>query len=148
MTKNDAPRIDKFLDFYNQLSGGKMQLLQQIYHPDVEFIDPVQQIQGLAALTAYFNHAYARLQHCSFTGQERMEQQQQGFLSWQMQFSHPAIGRGNMIEVTGCSVLRWQDNLIIYHRDYYDLDQMVFQHIPVLGWLTAKVKQQMNTTAR
>jgi len=148
MTIPGTPRIDKFLDFYNRLSAENLQLLQQLYHPDVVFIDPVHQLSGLQALTAYFDHAYARLTHCSFNAQERMEQPLQGFVSWQMQFAHPAIGKGKLIDVAGCSVLHWQDELIIYHRDYYDLNQMVFQHLPVLGWLTSKVKQQMSSAAR
>lgn len=142
-----TPRVDKFLAFYNSLSSENLQLLQQLYHPDVEFIDPVHQLRGIAALTKYFNHAYARLQRCTFSAQQSMEQQQQAFISWQMQFSHTAIGAGKMIDVAGCSVLQYQDELIIYHRDYYDLDQMVFQHLPMLGWLTGKVKQQMSKTA-
>lgn len=138
-----APRIEQFLAFYNGLSSQNMQKLQQLYHADVSFIDPVHELHGRNALTEYFDHAYARLQHCEFTGLQQMEHGEQGFLSWQMQFSHPAIGKGKTIIVHGCSVLRWQDGLIIYHRDYYDLNEMVFRHLPVIGWLTTKVKQRM-----
>jgi limonene-1,2-epoxide hydrolase len=138
-----TPRIDSFIIFYNALSGSNLQQLEQVYHPAVVFTDPVHKIQGIAALKQYFSHAYARLQQCTFAGQNSIEAQDEGFLSWTMQFSHPAIGNGKMIEVAGCTVLRWQDGLIIYHRDYYDLNEMVFQHLPVLGWLTDKVKRRM-----
>lgn len=139
-----VPRTEQFLAFYNDLSSQNMHKLQHFYHADVTFIDPVQQIQGREALTEYFDHMYARLQHCEFTPVQQMEQDDQGFISWQMQFSHPAIGNGKTILVHGCSVLRWHDEgQIIYHRDYYDLHDMVFRHVPVIGWLTAKVRQRM-----
>ncbi|HBN88343.1 MAG TPA: nuclear transport factor 2 family protein, partial [Rheinheimera sp.] len=38
-----------------------------------------------------------------------------------------------------------QNELITYHRDYYDLTEMVYQHLPIIGWLTAKVKQRMSS---
>jgi limonene-1,2-epoxide hydrolase len=138
-----APRIAQFLNFYNGLSSHNMQLLDSLYHTDVVFIDPVHEIHGRKALNQYFEHAYARLQHCEFSGSACMEQADQGFLSWRMRFAHQAIGNGKIIEVEGCTVLRWQDGLIIYHRDYYDLNDMVYRHLPVLGWLTGKVKQRM-----
>ncbi|CAM5224665.1 transcriptional regulator [Alishewanella longhuensis] len=59
-----------------------------------------------------------------------------------MCLSHPAIGKGKEITVHGCSALRWQDDQIIYHRDYYDLTEMVYQHIPVVSWLTGKVPKR------
>ena len=143
MTTNSCPRITQFLQFYNDLSGNNLESLQQLYHPEVVFIDPVHEIHGRDALTSYFSHAYARLQHCEFVGQDQLEQLDVGCLSWRMQFSHPAISKDKLIAVDGCSVLRWQEGQIIYHRDYYDLSEMVYEHLPVIGWLTTKVKQRM-----
>ena len=143
MTNTDAPRIDAFLQFYNDLSSHNLAALERIYHPQVRFIDPVHQIEGVNALEQYFSHAYERLLQCEFIGQDKIEHGDKGCVSWTMRFSHNAIGNGKLIEVDGCTVVHWQDGLIIYHRDYYDLDQMVLQHLPVLGWLTAKVKQKM-----
>ncbi|HEX5791660.1 MAG TPA: nuclear transport factor 2 family protein [Rheinheimera sp.] len=138
-----TPRIEQFLRFYNGLSTANMQQLEQLYHVDVEFIDPVHRLQGREALSHYFSHAYARLQHCEFSALEKIEQGDQGFLSWRMQLRHPAIRKGEIVCLNGCSVLRWRDGLIVYHRDYYDLTEMVYQHLPVIAWLTAKVKQRM-----
>lgn len=136
--------LQQFVDFYNDLSANNLGSLAAIYHPDVQFIDPVHEIHGIAALEHYFAHAYARLSSCHFEPVQQAVQDSQGFLSWVMTLSHPAIAAGKNIEVQGCTVLRWhKDGRIIYHRDYYDLTDMVYRHIPVLGWLTAKVKQKM-----
>lgn len=137
-------RIEDFVCFYNSLNADTLASLQQVYHPDVLFSDPVHSIHGLPALQAYFGHAYARLTDSHFHALQMAANGQIGFVSWQMRIRHPAIANGNEIQVDGCSELRWhEDGLIIWHRDYYDLTQMVYQHIPVIGWLTSKVKQQM-----
>lgn len=137
-------RLENFVIFYNGLSAQDLSILAQLYHPEVRFIDPVHQMDGLAALQQYFAHAYARLDSCTFVAHAMAGQQQQGFVSWQMQFSHQAIAAGALITVDGCTELHWhQDGRIIYHRDYYDLTQMVYQHVPVVAWLTGKIKQKM-----
>lgn len=137
-------RIEDFVRFYNNLNADNLASLAQVYHPDVVFSDPVHRINGLPALHDYFAHAYARLTQSHFQSQHMAANGQTGFVSWQMRIRHPAIAQGNEILVDGCSELRWHDDgLIIAHRDYYDLTQMVYQHLPVIGWLTSKVKQQM-----
>ena len=61
-----------------------------------------------------------------------------------MKFRHQAIGNGKLISVEGCSALQFDaDGLIVHHRDYYDMTDMVYQHVPVLNWLTAIIKRKM-----
>ncbi len=136
-------RLQAFLDYFNQLSNQNLATTQTIYHPQVLFIDPVHQIEGRDTLICYLEHGYQRLNYAKFTAEQGVVHADTGFLSWQMCLSHPAIAQGKVITVNGCSALRWQDDLVIYHRDYYDLTEMVYQHIPVLSWLTGKVKQKM-----
>lgn len=137
-------RLTDFVSFYNQLSFQGLDCLAEIYHPDVTFVDPVHHIQGLAELQQYFAHAYARLDSCVFTPKAMAGQSAAGFVSWQMQFSHQAIAGGEPVVVDGCTELHWHaDGRIVYHRDYYDLTQMIYQHVPVVSWVTAKIKQKM-----
>lgn len=137
------PRIQAFLDYFNQLSNSNLSSTQAIYHKEVQFIDPVHQIHGRDQLISYLEHGYQRLNYAKFTAEQAAVTDNQGFLSWQMCLSHPAIGKGKEIVVYGCSALRWHEDQIIYHRDYYDLTEMVYQHIPVISWLTGKVRQKM-----
>ena len=137
------PRLHAFLDYFNQISGQHDIAPTALYHKDVSFIDPVHQIQGAAALQRYLNHGYQRLNYARFEPITGACSGDVGFLSWVMSYSHPAIGKGKEISVQGCSELRWRGEQIIYHRDYYDMTEMVYQQIPVLGWLTGQVKRKM-----
>ncbi|MCC5851329.1 MAG: nuclear transport factor 2 family protein [Alkalimonas sp.] len=137
-------RLDDFLEFYNGLNSSGLHRLAELYHPNVVFTDPVHQLHGSAALANYFEHAYARLNQCHFESKTRCEQGDSGFISWQMTLAHQAIGNGKLIQVEGCTELRWhQDGRILYHRDYYDLTELVYQHLPVIGWATNTIKQRM-----
>jgi hypothetical protein len=137
-------RLDGFLEFYNNLSQNNLASLTELYADNVEFIDPVHHMVGLDQLQLYFSHAYARLNSCHFVATTKIANQHQGCLSWVMTFTHEAIGKGRPISVHGCSVVHWNsEGKIAYHRDYYDLNDMVLRHIPLLGWVTNKIKQKM-----
>ena len=141
---NATERLEHFLDFYNNLSQNNLSSLSELYAPNVEFIDPVHQMQGLEQLQQYFSHAYARLSSCEFVATTKIANQDQGCLGWLMTFTHEAIGNGKAISVHGCSVVHWNsEGKIVYHRDYYDLNEMVLQHLPVVGWVTKKIRQKM-----
>lgn len=153
-----SARLGNFLAFYNSLSGADFQVSaaqpdirstpawlrgQALYHDDICFIDPVHQIQGRLALLNYLAHGYERVIQCQFTPVAAIEQGDMSHLSWRMALQHQAIGRGKAFVVEGCSLLQWHDSQIIAHRDYYDVTDMVYQHLPVLGWVTTKIKQKM-----
>lgn len=139
-----AERLDNFLSFYNNLSQNNLNSLAELYAGNVEFIDPVHHMLGLEQLEQYFSHAYARLSSCHFIATSKIANESQGCMSWVMTFTHDAIGNGKAISVHGCSVLHWNsEGKIAYHRDYYDLNEMVLEHIPLLGWITKKIKQKM-----
>ncbi|WP_333606755.1 nuclear transport factor 2 family protein [Arsukibacterium sp.] len=143
MTEQMDSRLAAFLAFYNQLSHQGLHGLTALYHAEVEFIDPVHQIQGCRQLQEYFEHAYQRLTSCQFTLVSHSASADCGFISWQMTLQHPAINKGRTITVPGCTELRWHQGLIRYHRDYYDLTDLVYQHLPVLGFVTTKIKHRM-----
>ncbi len=137
-------RLALFVEFYNQLNFSNLATLRDLYADNVEFIDPVHHICGLAALEQYFGHAYQNLQQCEFEMGAHGVGPHWGFVSWQMRFRHSAIGSGSLIVVDGTTELTYDAaGKIVRHRDYYDLTQMVYQHLPVIGWLTGKVRSRM-----
>jgi len=36
-----------------------------------------------------------------------------------------------------------KDDIIVYHKDYYDLGEMVYEHIPLLGFFVKKIKKRL-----
>lgn len=136
--------LTEVIEFYNQLSHGNVSTLHRLYSPNVQFIDPVHQLSGISDLEHYFLHAYERLSACQFVLCGAAGDEHQGFISWQMNYSHSAIAGGAPQCLMGCSELR-RDELhrITYHRDFYDLTELVYQHVPVVNWVTSMIKKRM-----
>jgi hypothetical protein len=42
------------------------------------------------------------------------------------------------ITLDGTTQLGVSDDSIIYHKDYYDLGEMVYEHVPILGFVVKK----------
>ena len=48
--------LNHFISTYQQLSIDNLTSLDDIYHPQIVFIDPIHHIQGLEPLKNYFEH--------------------------------------------------------------------------------------------
>ena len=53
------------------------------------------------------------------------------------------LNRGNLIHVDGITLLKIRDDKIYFHQDYYDMGQMVYEHVPLLKWVVNKIKSGM-----
>ena len=62
-----------------------------------------------------------------------------------MYYEHPKIKHGQLQQVEGASYLRLgDDQKIQYHRDYYDLGSMIYDHIPLLGRILRWIKNKLS----
>lgn len=131
--------------FYLEMDKLKLPLLDTVYAADVRFSDPVQTVEGLSSLKSYLANSVANLSYCRFVFEQEVVSAEQGFLRWQMHFSHPRINKGKENQVPGVSHLTFsaQSGLITEHVDFYDMGALVYEHVPVMGWLTRKVKQRI-----
>lgn len=136
--------MDTFVRLYTNLDKHNLASLADLYHPDVVFEDPAHRVMGWQALYDYFLQLYKHVTHCRFDIHQTLVQnqadQQQGCVVWTMNFAHPRIDQGQLRQVQGCSVLRFQENRVIYHRDYFDLGEMVYEGIPILGRVIKTIK--------
>jgi limonene-1,2-epoxide hydrolase len=136
--------LEKFLSTYNQLGSHNLDLLAEIYSEDVRFVDPVHEITGLVALRDYFAGLYESITAVSFDFTERISSPGKSFVEWKMQFSHPKLARGATITLSGVSHLQFnEDGRVCYHRDYFDLGEMLYEHIPLLGKMVLYCKRRL-----
>lgn len=138
-----SPIVAKFCEYYRELTLESLNDLATIYSHDAMFIDPVHSTEGLANISRYFERLVGNINHCRFYIDEVVEAQQQAFVTWVMDFSHPKLNRGKAIQLHGSSHLQFTDR-IVYHRDYYDLGQMVYEQVPLLNTLIKQVKSRMS----
>lgn len=123
----------RFIEVYQSLNKDNLFLLDDIYHQDITFKDPLHQVTGLTELTDYFSALYSNLSYCQFIISDAVSTDDQAFVYWTMQYAHPKLNGAQQISVEGHSCLRFVDDKIISHRDYFDAGALLYRHIPLLG---------------
>lgn len=137
--------INRFMDYYAGLDNQPPSALTALYHPDATLIDPFGQHQGLFAIQRYFIHLLANVEQCRFSIDPPLHSGQRFVVTWTMHWSHPRIAGGEMLDLPGCSVVDVQDDQIMVQRDYYDAGEMIYEHVPLLGWAVRGVKRRVRS---
>jgi hypothetical protein len=133
-----------FTERFASLDANNLTLarLAELYHATVHFQDPLHEIQ--AYLHDYFTQLYANVSELTFDfhGFDQVRDGE-GYLRWSMRFRHPRLNGGQLIEVEGCSHLRWVQGKVAYHRDYFDAGAMLYEQLPLLGRLIGWLKGRL-----
>ena len=137
--------IQTVASFYQALNKGNLSQLGDIYHAEVEFRDPAHRIKGIEALTQYFEVLYQNVNECQFEILYCQQKEQKGFIRWVMFLSHPRLKQGEKIEVNGSSYLEFSEGKILQQHDYFDLGEMLYEHLPVIGLVVRAVKKQLGS---
>ncbi len=140
MTNNAL--ISDFLKLYNQLDKSNLELLGEVYGDNIVFEDPLHRIEGLPALTDYFANMYENLNQGQFDIHTLFEQDNKASVYWVMTFSHKKIKQGQSLKVNGNTYLEFENGKVVYHRDYFDAGEMIYQHLPVFGTVINLIKRR------
>ncbi len=135
--------ISSVVEVYQKLDKHNLQLLDEIYHPDVIFEDAAHRLEGRVALYDYFQSLYTNVTRCDFLIDEQQQVGDTGFLTWTMELVHPKLKNGSPISVSGASHLKFSQDQVIYHRDYFDLGEMLYENLPLLGSVIKIVKRRL-----
>lgn len=136
--------MEKFLAMYNSLNGENLHLLKDLYRADIRFIDPAHEIYGLDNLTDYFFALYENLYSIDFTFHDVVKMDNLAYLQWDMTFSHKKFSGGRPIVVSGTTFLQFDnEQMVYYHRDYFDLGAMLYEQLPLLGRLIKAIKGRL-----
>lgn len=133
--------VAKFKAMYMTLNKDNLQLLQDVYSDDVVFIDALHEIKGLPALETYFAGMYENLSSSEVEVTDLQCGDGVAYLSWVMRYAHPKLAGGKVIALEGATQIKFDDK-VTYHRDYADMGQMLYEHIPVLGSVIKLVKRR------
>jgi hypothetical protein len=136
--------MEKFLAMYKDLSSDNLHLLQNVYSSDIQSIDPAHEISGLDKLTEYFSALYQNVISIDFDFKDVVQQHNLCYLQWDMTFCHKSLAGGRTILVSGTTFLRLNNDHKVYlHRDYFDLGEMLYEHLPLLGRLVTTIKGRL-----
>lgn len=134
--------IDRFKKLYQPFNESSLTQLELVYSTDVVFKDPIHQLQGLNELQHYFRGFCASNVQCEFEFINQMADNHQAFFQWHMHYTHPRLRSGRPLTLNGATLIKFNDR-ITYHEDFYDMGAMIYQHIPLLGFLVNTINARI-----
>lgn len=81
-------RTQRFVAIYNEIDRHSLGKLASIYTEDISFVDPFHKIQGLDALTSYFQGLYENVSDIEFLVTNSYEVDDISFIYWTMTYQH------------------------------------------------------------
>lgn len=140
-----SKQLEQLKSFYADMHSNDFSAIDTLYHPNIVFKDAVQEVHGREPLKAYFTHGLGNAEQCLFHFEQVSQSGNNAFLVWEMRLKHPSIGGGKEIIVPGASWVQFDadSGLITLHRDFCDLGAMVYEHLPVIGFLVRKVRRHL-----
>ncbi len=135
---------EKIKKTFNEFDGKNLESLNNFYSKKIVFEDPVTKVKGLENLKKYYSHAYKNVKSISFDFDEIFHEGLNFAATWKMNVSVKGLNYGKKYSVPGISKFKFdEDDLVIEHRDYFDLGDMVYERLPVQGMLITFVKKML-----
>ena len=134
----------KIETIFNDLRADNLSILDNFYATDVEFVDPIGTHNGLDAVKKYYGGLYKNVTEIRFENIDIVSEGHKHVYVWKMVMKAKSLNKGKEVTLDGTSVIKFNsDDLVIYHRDYFDMHEFIYKHIPFVGWLTNKVNKRL-----
>ena len=130
---------------FNDLRATNTNILDEFYTSDVVFEDPLGQINGLDNMKKYYQAMYKNVQEIRFEFKDDAIAGDRHLSTWVMYLRADGLNGGKEVAVHGVSEIEFQSEstLVIFHRDYFDMGEFIYQYIPVLGGILKLVRKQL-----
>lgn len=138
----DKP-LEKFREIFNRLDKEPVKLIRDLYREDIVFQDPIHEIRGLDNLQKYMEGLYEGVQSCQFDFTDPLAAEGEAWQPWTMRLVHPKLHKKGPAVVAGTSHIQHDGAKVTFHRDYFDMGAMIYEHVPVLGGIVRKVKARL-----
>jgi len=131
--------VNAWRDAFDRIEPGRPVPVDAIYADEVVFEDPFGRVEGREALRAHFAKLDANLRGCRFEHGPAVVGDGEAMLGWTM---HLDLKRGprRTIVVPGVSHVAFEER-VTYQRDYFDAGAMVYEHVPLFGWIVRWIKR-------
>ena len=133
--------VEQFKARFVSIGPALAENLDQLYTEDVRFRDPISTVAGLADLRTYFAHFAEVSAGAHFEITDELVQPGQAAVFWTMVMATDDGTPGRRFQ--GVSHLKVRDR-IYEERDYFDLGEAVYDHVPVVNWFTRLVRSRLD----
>lgn len=140
--KQRTAQVAQLVDYFEHLQAADLSRLDQFYSAQAWFKDPFNEVTGLAAVRAVYQHMFNTLDEPRFVITEVLHQGDSAVLVWRFHFRMRRFDR-NVQCIRGCSHFRFDaQHRIERHRDYWDPAEELYEKLPMLGALMRWLKRR------
>ncbi len=144
VTTND-PRTARVIALFEGLTPADLTRLGELYAPQARFKDPFNEVQGVPAIKAVFDHMYAALNQPRFVVREAIVQGEQCFLVWDFLFRFKSYSSAEQCVRGGSHLQYGPDGRITLHRDYWDTAEELYEKLPGVGMFMRWLKRRASS---
>tara|TARA_R110000824_G_scaffold118960_14_gene272178 strand:+ start:312599 stop:313033 length:435 start_codon:yes stop_codon:yes gene_type:complete len=127
--------------FLGSLDRTRISRMPEIIAPDVEFSDPFNRVNGLAAMQHIFEDMYETLGEVRFDIHHHAATGRSGFLQWHFH----SVLRGQPWSFEGVTYVEFDEKgLVSRHADQWDAAREFYEHFPVIGWVLGTIRRKLS----
>jgi steroid Delta-isomerase len=145
MVTTDDPRTARVIALFEGLTPAALTRLGEFYAPQARFKDPFNEVQGVPAIKAVFDHMYAALNQPRFVVREAIVQGEQCFLVWDFLFRFKSYSSAEQCVRGGSHLQYGPDGRITLHRDYWDAAEELYEKLPGVGMFMRWLKRRASS---
>lgn len=127
--------------WFETLSPHSLGQIEQFYEAEAYFKDPFNEVRDVKRIQFIFEDMFTEFEQPRFVIQEQIcdDDKRQSVLTWHFLFNW----RGKAWCIVGSSHLRFgSTGLVIYHRDYWDASEELYEKLPVIGFVLKALKKR------
>jgi steroid Delta-isomerase len=123
-------QLQALIDWYQRIAPDNLGEIARFYAEDADFVDPFNDVRGVAAIENIFRHMFIQVEAPRFVVNERFISGTNVVLGWNFLFRS---GKREM-SIEGLSRLIFNaEGLVVEHRDYWDASSQLYVHLPFVG---------------
>lgn len=142
-----ASNLENAKNIFQKLDKNHLSLIEEFYDPNIEFQDPVHAISGVQAIKAYYAGLYENVSSIRFEFTHTLADKDNVVLVWKMFLVTKSLNGGKEFSVDGSSFIQFnpKNGKAIYHRDYFDMGEFIYERVPVLRSIIKSIKNRMKS---
>ena len=136
--------LERYVAVMEALRADNLASLDTVLTPEARFVDPFNDVCGVAAIRAVFAHGFRQCPGMRFSVAARAVDGHRGLLRWRM----TCDARTGGLAVEGMAELTLApDGRVAEHVDYWDPAAQLYERVPVLGWLMRRIRRRLAVPA-
>ena len=137
-------RAQAYARYFDELSPASRDVLKELAHPDIRFVDPFNDVRGIEKVLAVFDHMFVTTTEPKFVTKPPVVMGNTAFIKWRFTCNINNRFYRKEMTIDGVTEVQFdQAGLITTHIDYWDAARQLYEKLPLLGGLLRAIRHRL-----